>query len=159
MDNVYINLKDIRLYINCFEKQNLNFLEILFTPYKIVNPQYADEWAKLVLNREDIAHMNPYRAVKAMKGIAMEKFHAMEHRYPSKIDIYNGNVVSYKLMKTTVEEVNLEIIDEIDFPSDKNSLENILTSAVILKKKIYRLDYKMYEKVKSNKLIKVLCEK
>ena len=51
------------------------------------------------------------------------------------------------------------LIDEIDFPSDKNSLENILTSAVILKKKIYRLDYKMYEKVKSNKLIKVLCEK
>ena len=51
------------------------------------------------------------------------------------------------------------LIDEIDFPPDKNSLENILTSAVILKKKIYRLDYKMYEKVKSNKLIKVLCEK
>ena len=51
------------------------------------------------------------------------------------------------------------LIDEIDFPFDKNSLENILTSAVILKKKIYRLDYKMYEKVKSNKLIKVLCEK
>ena len=40
----------------------------------------------------------------------------IQESYPSKIDIYNGNVVSYKLMKTTVEEVNLEIIDEIDFP-------------------------------------------
>ena len=29
--------------------------------------------------------MNPYRAVKSMKGVAMEKFHAMEHRYPTKI--------------------------------------------------------------------------
>ena len=83
----HIDLKDVRLYINCFEKQNLNFLEILFTPYKIMNPQYTDEWGKLVLNREDIAHMNPYRAVKSMKGIAMEKYHAMEHKYPSKIDL------------------------------------------------------------------------
>ena len=31
--------------------------------------------------------MNPYRAVKSMKGIAMEKWHALEHPYPSKLDI------------------------------------------------------------------------
>ena len=40
----------------------------------------------------------------------------IQESYPSKIDIYNGNVVSYKLNKTTVEEVNLELIDEINFP-------------------------------------------
>ena len=40
----------------------------------------------------------------------------IQESYPSKIDIYNGNVVSYKLMKTIVEEVNLELIDEINFP-------------------------------------------
>lgn len=51
------------------------------------------------------------------------------------------------------------LINEIDFPLDKNSLENILMSSIILKKKIYRLNYKMYKKVKSNKVIKVLCEK
>ena len=83
----HIDFKDIRLYIETFRKQNLNFLEILFTPYSMVNNMYADEWVKLVLNREDIAHMNPYRAVKSMKGIAMEKYHAMEHKYPSKIEL------------------------------------------------------------------------
>lgn len=83
----HIDLKDIRLYINCFEKQNLNFLEILFTPYKIVNPQYAKWWNKLVENREAIAHYDIHRAIKSMKGIALEKYHAMEHKYPSKIDI------------------------------------------------------------------------
>lgn len=31
--------------------------------------------------------MNPYRAVKSMKGIAMEKYYAMEHKYPSKVDV------------------------------------------------------------------------
>ena len=34
----------------------------------------------------------------------------IQESYPSKVDICNGNVVSYKLMKTTVEEVNLEIL-------------------------------------------------
>ena len=78
---------DIRLYIETFRKQNLNFLEILFTPYKIVNPQYAKWWNILVKNREEIAHYDIHRAIKSMKGIAMEKYHAMEHRYPSKVDI------------------------------------------------------------------------
>ena len=86
-NNEHIDFKDIRLYIETFRKQNLNFLEILFTPYKIVNPQYAEWWNILVENREAIAHYDIHRAIKSMKGIAMEKYHAMEHRYPSKVDI------------------------------------------------------------------------
>ena len=86
-NNEHIDFKDIRLYIETFRKQNLNFLEILFTPYKIVNPQYAEFWQKLVDARETIAHYDIHRAIKSMKGIALEKYHAMEHRYPSKVDI------------------------------------------------------------------------
>ena len=83
----HIDFKDIRLYIETFRKQNLNFLEILFTDYFIVNPFYAEQWARLVEHREEIARMNVYRAVKSMKGVAMEKFHAMEHPYPTKLDL------------------------------------------------------------------------
>lgn len=83
----HIDLKDIRLYIETFRKQNLNFLEILFTDYFVVNPLYAEQWARLAEHREEIARMNPYRAVKSMKGIAMEKFHAMGHPYPTKLDL------------------------------------------------------------------------
>lgn len=86
-NNEHIDFKDIRLYIDTFRKQNLNFLEILFTPYNIINPQYAKWWNILVANREAIAHYDIHRAIKSMKGIALEKYHAMEHRYPSKIDI------------------------------------------------------------------------
>ena len=94
--------KDIRLYMETFRKQNLNFLEILFTDFYIVNPMYKEEWDRLVEAREFIARMNPYRAVKSMKGIALEKFHAMEHRYPSKADIvdkygYDGKQTSHQL--------------------------------------------------------------
>lgn len=86
-NNEHCDGKDVRLYMETFRKQNLNFLEILFTPYFSINPLYSEQWARLVQNREDIARMNPYRAVKSMKGIALEKFHAMEHRYPTKVDI------------------------------------------------------------------------
>jgi hypothetical protein len=61
---------------------------------------YKEEWDRLVEAREFIAHMNVHRAVKSMKGIAMEKYHAMEHRYPTKADIidkygYDGKQVSH----------------------------------------------------------------
>jgi predicted nucleotidyltransferase len=83
----HIDLKDIRLYVQTFQKQNLNFLEILWTDYFIVNPLYAEQWNRLVSAREQIARMNPYRAVKSMKGVALEKYHAMEHPYPTKLDL------------------------------------------------------------------------
>lgn len=82
--------KDIRLYMETFRKQNLNFLEILFTDYKIIHPDYEPYWDILVKNREGIARMNPHRAVKSMQGIAKEKYHAMEHRYPAKADIIDA---------------------------------------------------------------------
>lgn len=83
----HIDFKDIRLYMETFRKQNLNFLEILFTPFTMINSIYFDQWDRLMEARESIARMNPWRAVKSMKGIALEKYHAMEHAYPSKVDV------------------------------------------------------------------------
>lgn len=86
-NNEHLDAKDIRAYISCFRKQNLNFLEILFTDYFVLNPTYAEQWNRLIDNREAIARMNVHRAVKSMKGIALEKYHAMEHPYPTKLDL------------------------------------------------------------------------
>lgn len=83
----HIDFKDIRLYIQTFRKQNLNFLEILYTDFAIVNPIYEKQWNRLVESREAITHFNPYRFVQSMKGIALEKYHAMEHEYPSKVEV------------------------------------------------------------------------
>ena len=88
-NNEHIDLKDIRLYIQTFRKQNLNFLEILFTPYYVCPmnnfTNFYNEWGKLIDNREKIAHMNPLRGFASMKGIAAEKYHALEHHYPSRM--------------------------------------------------------------------------
>ena len=81
----HIDLKDIRLYVQTFRKQNLNFLEILFTPYCIIAGKYKDQWQRLVDNREAITHYDPVRSVKSMMGVASEKYFAMEHHYPARM--------------------------------------------------------------------------
>ena len=79
----HIDFKDIRLYMQTFRKQNLNFLEILFTPYKIINLMYETEWNRLIEHREEIARYNLHQAIKSMKGVAYNKFEQMEKDTPS----------------------------------------------------------------------------
>lgn len=83
----HIDLKDIRLIFNSFRKQNINFIEILFTKYFILNPKYKKFWNELIEEREAIAKYNTYTAVKAIKGMAMDKYHALEHPYPNKAEV------------------------------------------------------------------------
>lgn len=82
----HIDIKDLRLYVECFRKQNVNFVEILFTDYRIINPKYQDVFQKLIDSREEIGRYNPYAALNCMAGMAYEKLKALEHPYPSIID-------------------------------------------------------------------------
>lgn len=83
----HIDFKDIRLMFQTFRKQNVNFVEILFTEFKIINPEYEDLWNKLIEHKEELARYNEFNAVKCMKGMALEKFHALKHEYPSKVEV------------------------------------------------------------------------
>ena len=67
-NNEHINFSDIRLFFSYFKKQNINFLEILFTKYNIINPDFLYEWELLVSNRENIAHYDTKTAIKATFG-------------------------------------------------------------------------------------------
>lgn len=83
VNDEHIDFKDTRLAIQLFKKQNLNFLECLFSPYAIVNPIYADEWNRLVEVRERIARYNPRQAVKSMQGVAYTKYKQLENDSPA----------------------------------------------------------------------------
>ena len=85
-DNSHTDWKDIRPMLDTFRSCNLNFLEILFSPYCIVNPLYANEWNRLIENNEMIANYNPHKAVKTMQGLAHRKYKQMEHESPSHHD-------------------------------------------------------------------------
>lgn len=70
----HIDLKDIRLMFNCFRKQNTNFLEILFTPYVMLNPNYKEIFYPLIENREKIAHYNNYAFINSILGTAHNEY-------------------------------------------------------------------------------------
>lgn len=85
-NNEHLDIKDIRLYFENFKKQNINFVEILFSPYTLVNPEYSDLWFELVKGKEEIAHLNTNQALRYMAGMSMEKKKALCHPYPNLID-------------------------------------------------------------------------
>lgn len=81
--NEHIDIKDIRLMHECFRKQNINFIEILFTKYKYLNPDYEHLYQPMFNNNERIAHYNNYASVNCIAGMVYEKHKAMEHPYPT----------------------------------------------------------------------------
>lgn len=83
--NEHIDLKDIRLMFECFKKQNINFIEILFTEYYILNPKYAELFKPIIDNNEAIARYNTFSALNCISGMSMEKYKALEHPYPNTI--------------------------------------------------------------------------
>lgn len=83
----HCDIKDIRLMIKSFKKQNINFLEILFTKYFRVELWAATELNELCSLREEIAHYNEIAAVKCMSGMATQKYCALQRDFPSKREV------------------------------------------------------------------------
>ena len=83
----HIDFKDIRLMLQIYRKQNANYIETLFTPYMLINEDYARYVEWLVSHNEQIARFNPYQAIATMQGMAHEKYHALEKLYPSRKEI------------------------------------------------------------------------
>ena len=67
-------VKDIREIVKQWKKQSLNFLEILFTDYYILNPTFQKEWDEILKEREFIARMDLNKAIKAIYGQAKHTY-------------------------------------------------------------------------------------
>lgn len=85
-NNEHIDFKDLRVITGDFKKQNINFLEVLFTKYFIVNPDYADLFKPMFDKAESIARYDNYRFIRATAGMSMEKYKALELDRPSQHD-------------------------------------------------------------------------
>lgn len=82
-NNEHIDVKDIRVMFDTYKKQNINYIETLFTKYKIINDKYMDLVQPIFDHNEEIAHININQALRCMAGMSMEKLKAMEHPYPT----------------------------------------------------------------------------
>ena len=85
-NNEHIDVKDIRVMFETYKKQNINFIETLFTDFKIINPKYEEIVQYLFARNEEIAHINYNQALRCMAGMSMEKLKALQHPYPTIID-------------------------------------------------------------------------
>ena len=85
-NNEHIDVKDVRIMFNTYQKQNTNYIETLFTDFKIVNPEYKFIVKELFDNAEEIAHINFNQTLKCIAGMSMEKLKALKHPYPTIVD-------------------------------------------------------------------------
>jgi len=64
----HCEIKDIREMCKMYLKQNINFLETLFTEYRWDNPNYYFTHNILKRNKEKIARCQPYYGIKSICG-------------------------------------------------------------------------------------------
>ena len=71
-NNEHCEIKDIREYANMIRKQNINFLEIMFTDYCLITPKYNKIWKKYFIdNSELFAHMDMRKTLMSICGQAI----------------------------------------------------------------------------------------
>lgn len=80
-----VDVKDVRLIVDQWKKGASNFVELLYSDWFWVNPDYSPMFW-FILNRDAIAHANEESALKAIVGQIKEKFNALDHPYPVQVE-------------------------------------------------------------------------
>ena len=165
-NNEHIDLKDIRVVFDVFKKQNINFIEILFTKFRIVNPEYKDLWEKLTDRREEIARLDYNKALNCQCGMSKQKYVALKHPYPAIVDKiekfgYDPKQLHHILrMNDFIKKyVKGKPYEECLVPDNKTELIYIkkgvlpLAEAEILAKEVNEETYRIAQQNKSSKPI------
>lgn len=150
----HCEIKDIREIVKMFKKQNINFIEILYTEYKWVNLGFYELWEEyFVKERERIAHYNINKTVQSICGQAI---HTLKQNPGNGKKVANG----YRLLRFLEEYLaGANYKDCIVLPEKerkgiiklKNSNSHIdsfvnLALAKTLIKKLENLEYSSHEK-------------
>ena len=174
-DSGQCDIKDIRKMFECFKKQNINFIELLFTKYYVVNPTYEKLYQPMIDNNEMIARYNNYASLNCMVGMMLEKYNALEHPYPSikdKIEKYGYDPKQLhhimRLEDFILRYVTNEPYEYILIPEYREEILSYKTTPVNLDKarriafdtvewaKRFKQDYMANNPVKVNKEVDIL---
>lgn len=78
------DFKDIRLFVKLIEKGNPHYIESLCSKYRWLNYcHYSPDFLFLTYFIDSLKS----RIVKAIRGVALEKYYALSHPYPSKVHL------------------------------------------------------------------------
>lgn len=129
----HIDVKDIRVMFENILKQNINFVEILFTDYKIVNPKYSEYLEELFRKREMIANYDVRAALNCMAGMQLEKFKALQHKYP---------ITAWKIDKWGYDPKQLSHIIRIEDFMEKYVNGSSYANCLIYENRMFMLEVK-----------------
>lgn len=155
-NNEHIDVKDVRVMFDNFIKQNIAYIELLFTDFKIINPKYKNIVQDIFDYNLEIASIDKNKLLKALSGISMNKVKALTHPYPTikdKIDKYGydpkqlhhilrvNDFIKQYLNKTPFKQcftpLNIKYLLEIK--QGCMSLENAIKLASDVDKETYEL--------------------
>ena len=85
-NNEHAEVKDIRVMFDMFKKANISYIELLYTDFKIINPEWSELIEPLFANRELISTHHRAQFLRCIAGMAMEKRKALCHPYPNLIE-------------------------------------------------------------------------
>ena len=125
-NNEHIDVKDIRVMFDTLKKSNVNFLEILFTDFKIINIKYKDLMKEIFDNAEKLAFADKKQLLNCIVGMSKQKYCALKHPYPTIKDKIEKFGYDPKQL-THIIRMNYfikRIISGESFKSALNELEN-----------------------------------
>ena len=96
----HAEVKDIRVMFEMFKKENISYIELLYSDYIVFNPKYETLIKPIFKRRDEIAIANTAQFLKCIAGMAYEKDKALCHPYPGIIDKiekygYDGKQLSH----------------------------------------------------------------
>lgn len=99
-NNEHIDVKDIRVMFENFRKMNVSYIELLYSNWIWINPNYEAEVRELLRHRDTIAALNRNQFIRCIAGMSMEKKKALCHPYPNLMDKiekygYDGKQLSH----------------------------------------------------------------
>lgn len=96
-NNEQCSIIDIREYIKMIKKQNINFVEILFTDYRLINQKYRWIWKQFTACKESFAY---YSVSQTLNSVGSQALNTLKQYYNNPKEnkkIYNVKRLSYFL--------------------------------------------------------------
>lgn len=82
----HIDVKDVRAMFEVIEKSNVQYIELLYTDFKIINPKYKGIIKEIFDNRDEILNIDRNKFLSSIVGMSKNKLAALKHPYPTIID-------------------------------------------------------------------------
>ena len=99
-NNEHAEVKDIRVMFEMFKKENISYIELLYSDYIVFNPKYEKLIRPIFERRDEIATADTTQFLRCIAGMAYEKDKALCHPYPGIIEKiekygYDGKQLSH----------------------------------------------------------------